>query len=81
MTDKVKKSEQKLVRAFGNVTDIIVDNAKKLKTDEGDTKKLKELTTIAKELYGIVKDTGETAGADKNGIDVIFLGESDKWAE
>lgn len=80
MTDKVKKSEQKLIRAFGNVTDIIVDNAKKLKTDEGDAKKLKELTSIAKELYGIVKDTGEAEKTDE-GIDVIFLGDGEKWAE
>ncbi len=79
MTDKVKKSEQKLIRAFGNVTDSIVVGAKKLKSEEGDPKRLKELTTIAKELYGIVKDTGEANEAD--GIDVIFLGEGEEWAE
>lgn len=79
MTDKVKKSEQKLIKAFGNVTDIIADNSKKLKSEEGDTKRLKELTTIAKELYGIVKDTGEEVS--DNGIEVIFLGEGEEWAE
>ena len=79
MTDKVKKSELKLVRAFGCVTDSIVSGAKKLKGEECDLKKLKELTTIAKELYGIVKDTdGEE---ERRGIDVVFLGEGEEWAE
>lgn len=81
MTDKVKKSEQKLVRAFGNVTDTIVDGAKKLKTEDADPKKLKELTTIAKELYAIVKDTGEDAKGESDGIDVIFVGDDGAWAE
>ena len=81
MTDKVKKSEQKLIRAFGNVTDMIVDNAKKMKNDEGDTKKLKELTTIAKELYAIVKDTSDGDDTAERGIDVLFVGEGETWAE
>ena len=81
MTDKVKKSEQKLIRAFGNVTDMIVENARKMKNDEGDTKKLKELTTIAKELYAIVKDTSDGEIAGEEGIDVLFVGEGETWAE
>lgn len=80
MTDKVKRSERKLIRAFGNVADMIADNAKMLKNDEGDTKKLKELTTVAKELYSIVKDTSEECGEER-GIDVLFVGEGETWAE
>ena len=79
MTGKVKKSEQKLVRAFGSVTDVIAESAKKLKTDECDTKKLKELTTVAKELYGIVKDAEEESS--ENRIDVIFSGDGGQWAK
>ncbi len=79
MADKVKRSEQKLIRAFGNVTDMIVSSAKKLKTDESDPKKLKELTAIAKELYGIVRDAEENG--NENAISVVFVGDGEAWAE
>lgn len=81
MTKQVTAAKKRIERAFCGVSSLVQKNVRALvKEEDADVKKLKEISSVAKELFGIIKAAEALLPEEGAGkVTLCFEGGDEEW--